>query len=37
MSRAIVIWLIPLVAVLLATTFWPPLSTFLPNYFLGQP
>jgi tripartite ATP-independent transporter DctM subunit len=37
MSRAIVIWLIPLVAVLLATTFWPPLSTFLPNYFLGHP
>jgi len=36
MSRAIVPWLIPLLAVLLATSMWPPLTTALPNYFLGQ-
>jgi tripartite ATP-independent transporter DctM subunit len=30
MSRAIVPWLIPLIAVLLAITLWPPLTTWLP-------
>ena len=30
MSRAILPWLIPLFAVLLAVTYWPPLTTFLP-------
>ncbi len=34
MSRAILPWLIPLVAVLLATTLWPPLATWLPNLLL---
>jgi TRAP-type C4-dicarboxylate transport system permease large subunit len=36
MSRAIVPWLIPLLAVLLAISMWPPLTIALPNYFLGQ-
>jgi tripartite ATP-independent transporter DctM subunit len=31
MSRAIVPWLIPLLAVLLAITLWPPLTTWLPS------
>jgi tripartite ATP-independent transporter DctM subunit len=31
MSRAIVPWLIPLIAVLLAITLWPPLTTWLPG------
>ena len=31
MSRAIIPWLIPLVAVLLAITLWPPLTTWLPG------
>jgi TRAP-type C4-dicarboxylate transport system permease large subunit len=36
MSRAIIPWLIPLLAVLVATSIWPPLTTLLPNYFLGR-
>jgi tripartite ATP-independent transporter DctM subunit len=31
MSRAIIPWLIPLLAVLLACTLWPPLTTWLPG------
>jgi tripartite ATP-independent transporter DctM subunit len=34
MSRAIVPWLVPLLAVLAATTLFPPLTTFLPNLLL---
>lgn len=36
MSRAIVPWLIPLLAVLVAISLWPPLTTALPSYFLAQ-
>ncbi len=36
MSRAIIPWLLPLVAVLLAATLWPPLTLWLPNLFLGR-
>ncbi|MFN8830971.1 MAG: TRAP transporter large permease [Labrys sp. (in: a-proteobacteria)] len=36
MSRAIVPWLIPLLAVLVAITLWPPLTTFLPNLFIPR-
>ncbi|PWS37512.1 ABC transporter permease [Falsiroseomonas bella] len=36
MSRAIVPWLLPLLAVLLATTLFPPLTTFLPHLLLGR-
>lgn len=36
MSRAIVPWLIPLLAVLVACSLWPPLTTALPSYFLGK-
>jgi TRAP-type C4-dicarboxylate transport system permease large subunit len=36
MSRAIVPWLIPLLAVLAAITYWPPLTTFLPHLFMGR-
>lgn len=36
MSRAIVPWLLPLLAVLAAVTFWPPLTTFLPRLLLGS-
>jgi tripartite ATP-independent transporter DctM subunit len=36
MSRAIVPWLIPLIAVLALATFWPPVTTFLPNLLLGR-
>src|SRR5690606_31284635 len=35
-SRAIVSWMLPLVAVLLAATFWPPLTTWLPGLVLGR-
>jgi tripartite ATP-independent transporter DctM subunit len=35
MSRAIVPWLVPLVAVLIAITFWPPLTTWLPGLVFG--
>ncbi len=33
MSRAILPWLIPLVAVLLAITVWPPLTLWLPSLY----
>jgi tripartite ATP-independent transporter DctM subunit len=36
MSRAIVPWLMPLLAVLVACTVWPPLTTWLPTLFLGK-
>lgn len=36
MSRAILPWLIPLIAVLAAITLWPPLTTWLPNLVLGR-
>jgi tripartite ATP-independent transporter DctM subunit len=36
MSRAIVPWLLPLLAVLVAVTLWPPLTTWLPNLVLGK-
>jgi tripartite ATP-independent transporter DctM subunit len=36
MSRAILPWLVPLLAVLAAITLWPPLTTLLPQYFLGR-
>ncbi len=36
MSRAIVPWLLPLLAVLFAITFWPPLTTWLPNAVMGK-
>jgi tripartite ATP-independent transporter DctM subunit len=36
MSRAILPWLVPLLAVLLAITLWPPLTTFLPNLFMNR-
>lgn len=36
MSRAIVPWMLPLAAVLLAATFWPPLTTWLPGLVLGR-
>ncbi len=36
MSRAIVPWLMPLLAVLVACTVWPPLTTWLPTLFLGR-
>jgi TRAP-type C4-dicarboxylate transport system permease large subunit len=36
MSRAILPWLLPLLAVLVAITLWPPLTTWLPNLVLGR-
>lgn len=36
MSRAIVPWLMPLLAVLLAITLWPPLTTWLPKLVMGR-
>lgn len=36
MSRAILPWLIPLVAVLMAITIWPPLTTWLPGLVMGR-
>lgn len=36
MSRAIVAWLMPLLAVLVAITFWPPLTTWLPGLVMGR-
>ena len=36
MSRAIVPWLMPLLAVLVAITLWPPLTTWLPNLVMGR-
>jgi tripartite ATP-independent transporter DctM subunit len=36
MSRAILPWLLPLLAVLTAVTLWPPLTTFLPGLLIGK-
>jgi tripartite ATP-independent transporter DctM subunit len=36
MSRAILPWLLPLLAVLTAVTLWPPLTTFLPRLLIGK-
>jgi tripartite ATP-independent transporter DctM subunit len=36
MSRAILPWLLPLLAVLAAITLWPPLTTWLPGLVLGR-
>ena len=36
MSRAILPWIVPLVAVLLAITLWPPLTTWLPSVVMGR-
>jgi tripartite ATP-independent transporter DctM subunit len=36
MSRAIIPWLLPLIAVLIAITLWPPLTTFLPKLVMGK-
>ncbi|AZO80107.1 MULTISPECIES: TRAP transporter large permease [unclassified Bosea (in: a-proteobacteria)] len=36
MSKAIMPWLVPLLATLVAITLWPPLSTWLPNLVLGK-
>ncbi|MGX1789575.1 TRAP transporter large permease [Bosea sp. NPDC055332] len=36
MSKAIMPWLVPLLATLVAITLWPPLSTWLPNLMLGK-
>ena len=36
MSRAIVPWLMPLLAVLVVATLWPPLTTWLPNLVMGR-
>ena len=36
MSRAILPWLIPLLAVLVAITLWPPLTTWLPGVVMGK-
>jgi TRAP-type C4-dicarboxylate transport system permease large subunit len=36
MSRAILPWLVPLIAVLLATTLFPVLTTGLPNWLMAR-
>jgi TRAP-type C4-dicarboxylate transport system permease large subunit len=36
MSRAIVPWLMPLLAVLVAITVWPPSATWLPKLAVGR-
>ncbi|MGL5117065.1 MAG: TRAP transporter large permease [Beijerinckiaceae bacterium] len=36
MSRAIIPWLMPLLAVLVAITLWPPLTTWLPKLVMGK-
>jgi tripartite ATP-independent transporter DctM subunit len=36
MSRAIVPWLLPLLAVLMAVTLWPPLTVWLPSVVMGK-
>jgi len=36
MSRAILPWIVPLIAVLVAITIWPPLTTWLPRLMLGK-
>ena len=35
MSRAVLPWLVPLLIVLAAITFWPPLTTWLPGFLMG--
>jgi len=35
MSKAILPWLVPLLAVLAAITLWPPLTTWLPDHIMG--
>ncbi len=35
MSKAILPWLVPLLAVLALITLWPPLTTWLPNHVMG--
>jgi TRAP-type C4-dicarboxylate transport system permease large subunit len=35
MARAILPWLVPLLVVLLAVSFWPPLTLWLPNLMKG--
>jgi tripartite ATP-independent transporter DctM subunit len=36
MSRAIMPWLVPLLAVLVAITLWPPLTTWLPHLLMDR-
>lgn len=36
MSKAIMPWLIPLLATLVAITLWPPLTTWLPQLVMGR-
>jgi len=36
MSKAILPWLIPLLATLVAITLWPPLTTWLPRLFFAR-
>ena len=36
MARAIVPWILPLLAVLVAITLWPPLTTWLPGVVMGK-
>jgi tripartite ATP-independent transporter DctM subunit len=36
MARAIVPWIMPLFAVLVAATIWPPLTTWLPRLVMGK-
>ena len=36
MARAIVPWIMPLLAVLVAITLWPPLTTWLPGVVMGR-
>jgi TRAP-type C4-dicarboxylate transport system permease large subunit len=36
MARAIIPWIMPLFAVLVAITLWPPLTTWLPGVIMGK-
>ena len=36
MARAVLPYLVPLLAVLMLCTFWPPVTTFLPKLLLGR-
>jgi TRAP-type C4-dicarboxylate transport system permease large subunit len=36
MARAILPWIMPLFAVLIAATIWPPLTTWLPRLVMGK-
>ena len=36
MARAILPWIVPLLAVLVAITLWPPLTTWLPGVVMGR-